>query len=77
MRFMDFDTVEKQALQLSPADRARLARELLDSLEALPPDESRRAWLDEAERRARQIDSGEVTLVPADEVAEEARALLK
>jgi len=33
--------------------------------------------LNEAARRARQIDSGEVALIPADEVTEEARALVQ
>jgi hypothetical protein len=74
---MDFDSVEKQALSLSTDDRARLAQELLESLDTLPPDELRKLWLDEAERRATQIDRGEAVLVSGDEVARKARALLK
>jgi hypothetical protein len=74
---MDFDSVEKEALSLSTDDRARLAQELLESLDTLPPDELRKLWLDEAERRAAQIDRGEAVLVSGDEVARKARALLK
>jgi hypothetical protein len=42
-----------------------LVRELLEGL-----------WLEEAARRAGQIDSGAVALVPADEVSRKARTLL-
>ena len=74
---MDFAAVEEQALSLSAEDRARLAHELLDSLERLPPAELNKLWLDEAERRAAQLDRGEAVLVPAEEVARKAQALLK
>ena len=74
---MDFAAIEKQALSLSVEDRARLAQELLGSLETLSADEHRSLWLNEAVRRAEQIDRGESVLVPAEEVARKARALLK
>ena len=74
---MDFASVEEQALSLSAEDRARLAHELLDSLERLAPAELHKLWLDEAERRAGQLDRGEVELVSAAEVARKAQALLK
>jgi putative addiction module component (TIGR02574 family) len=72
---MDVDTLEKEALRLPAEERARLARQLLSSLDELPPEDLDRLWLDEAERRAAQIDSGEVTLVSAEEVDRKARAL--
>jgi hypothetical protein len=74
---MDFDALEKKALSLVPEERARLASGLLDSLDNLPPAESRQLWLDEARRRAQQIDNGEVELIAAEEVARKAQALLK
>lgn len=77
MQRMDFDDVEKKALGLSPRDRDRLARDLLDSLEPLAPEESRRLWLDEAERRASELDRGSSAPIPAEEVAKKARTLLK
>ncbi|MGH8227254.1 MAG: addiction module protein [Steroidobacteraceae bacterium] len=74
---MDVESLEREALQLSAEDRARLARELLDSLDELSPDELDRLWFEEADRRAAQIDAGEVELVSAEEVDQKARALLR
>jgi putative addiction module component (TIGR02574 family) len=74
---MDIDALEREVLSLPPEDRARLARELLDSLEDLSPEELERLWLDEAERRAAEIDAGEVELVSSEEVDQKALALLR
>jgi putative addiction module component (TIGR02574 family) len=74
---MDFEHVEKQALSLPAAERARLAHELLDSIDNMSREEVRKLWLDEAERRAAEIDSGASTLIPGDEVSRKARALLR
>ena len=57
--------------------RAKLARELLESLDALPAEALDQMWLDEAGRRAMQIDSGDVQLISAEEVDRKARALLR
>ena len=73
---MDFATLEKQALGLPAEARARLAQELLGSLDELSPQEHRALWLAEAHRRAAQIDRGEAVLVASEEVARKARALL-
>ncbi len=74
---MDLKALTVLALQLPLEERARLVQELLESFEALPKSEVDRLWLDEAERRAAQLDRGEAQLVPADEVLRKARALLK
>lgn len=74
---MDRKSVEKQALGLPAPDRARLAHKLLESLDSLSEYEREQLWLDEAARRAAQLDSGEVQLSPGEEVARKARALLK
>ncbi len=74
---MDFKSVEKQALGLPVPQRAKLAQELLASLDTLTPSEREQLWLDEAERRAKQLDSGEVVLVPREEVARKAGELLR
>jgi len=55
----------------------RLASELLESLDGLPQQDADRLWLEEAMRRAAQLDSGEVQLVNSDEVDRKARALLQ
>lgn len=69
--------LEKQARELPKEDRARLALTLIESLD--PPDEGdvESAWLAEIERRCREIERGEVQLIPADQVMAEARRLLK
>ena len=74
---MDIEALEREALKLPAEDRARLARELLDSLDKLPPQELDRLWLDEASRRAAEIDAGEVQLVSSEDVDRKARALLR
>lgn len=74
---MKIETIENEALRLSPAERAGLARKLLLSLESLNDDEINQAWLVEADRRARELDSGDVKPVSAEVVREKARALLR
>jgi hypothetical protein len=73
---MDSKSVEQQALGLPAPDRAKLAQKLLESLDDLSDAEREKLWLDEAARRAAQIDSGEVALIPGSEVARKARALV-
>jgi putative addiction module component (TIGR02574 family) len=74
---MDPMTVEHEALRLPPADRAKLAQKLLLSLDALSEEELEQAWLHEADRRARELDRGEVQPIPAEEVRQKARTLLR
>jgi putative addiction module component (TIGR02574 family) len=74
---MDFKTIEDDALHLQPEDRAKLAQRLLLSLDLLSDTEIEESWLVEAQRRAREIDRGEVQPVPAEEVMRKARALLR
>jgi len=68
--------VRDAALRLEPEQRARLAALLIESLEdveAVDESEIERLWLAEAEERCRQIDAGEVQLIPAAEVLESLR----
>lgn len=74
---MDTKTLEHEALRLLPEERAKLAQKLLLSLEAPPRSEAERAWLDEAERRARDLDEGTVQPIPAEEVRRKAQSLLR
>ena len=74
---MDFKALENEVLSLPPDDRARLAHELIESLDSLSEAEVERLWLDEADRRAQQVDNGSATRVPGEEVARKARALLR
>jgi len=74
---MDLKAITDVALSLSVDQRARLAQQLLESLDELPGAEVGQLWREEAGRRADQIDRGEVTLSPAEEVLAKARALLE
>ena len=70
-------TVEQEALLLPPGDRAKLAQKLLLSLDTLSEEELEQAWLIEADRRARELDRGDVQPISAEEVRRRARALLR
>lgn len=74
---MDISLIEHEALLLPVSERAKLAHKLLLSLDTLSESEIEEAWLDEAERRANEIDQGLVRLIPAEEVSRKARNLLK
>ena len=74
---MDPQTVEHEALLLSLEDRAKLAQKLLLSLDSLSEEELEQAWLVDADRRARELDRGDVRPIPAEEVRRRARALLR
>lgn len=47
------------ALRLPPSDRANLARELLSSLDGLTESEVEALWVEEAERRLTELESGD------------------
>lgn len=69
--------IEKTILSLPPDERAALAYRILDSLEGFSDSEIEKAWMDEAERRWREIKGGKVRCMPAEEVLKRARAALK
>ena len=71
---MSIDEIKTEALKLSPASRASLARDLLASLETLSAAEIERLWIDEAVRRDEEIDRGAAQLQPADGVFARTRA---
>lgn len=74
---MDSTVIEREALHLPVAERAKLARSLLLSLDNMTETELHEAWLDEAQRRADEIDQGSIELISAEEVSAKARQLLK
>jgi putative addiction module component (TIGR02574 family) len=69
--------IYEAALKLDLRDRAELAHELLRSLDELSPEEIERLWLDEAERRLRELEEGRVQPIPGEQVLAEARARLR
>ncbi len=74
---MNIQTIRNEALSLPLHERAQLAEQLLASLEDLSEAETEQLWLEEAARRAAEMDQGLVQRIPADEVRQEALALLK
>jgi putative addiction module component (TIGR02574 family) len=68
---------ESKALKLPSKDRARLAERLISSLDPETDPEAQRLWLQEAERRLDELESGDVSGVPADRVFEKARSTLR
>lgn len=71
--------IEDDALRLPPEDRARLAVDLLASLEERveSPQEIEKLWLAEAERRFQELRDGVVQRIPAREVFAQLRAKLR
>ena len=66
--------LEHEVLKLDPPSRARLAEVLLRSLDELSEEEVETLWLDEAERRERAWNAGEVKGIPAEQVMRELRS---
>ena len=70
-------TLEQTVLGLPKNERAHLLHLLLDSLDIPSESDTQEAWLEEASRRAAEIDSGQVTLVSSEQLEREVQALLK
>jgi putative addiction module component (TIGR02574 family) len=69
-----------EALQLSPKQRARVAQELLTSLDDASPEDAvevERSWAEETRRRLAAIDAGRSKAVPWSKVRRELEADLR
>lgn len=69
--------LESKALNLPPKQRARLAERLISSLDQESDPGAQEFWLQEAERRLDELESGGVSGVSADQVFEKARSTLR
>ena len=69
--------IEEEIRALVPGEQERLLRALLKELDGPADPGVERAWLEEAQRRCRELDEGAVTPTLADEVFARARADLK
>jgi putative addiction module component (TIGR02574 family) len=74
---MKLKQIIDNALLLSEEERANLAMKLLLSLEGDSEGEIADQWLAEANRRARDLDNGNVQPISADDVRRKAQALLR
>ena len=68
--------LKEKASQLSETERAELALALIESLDGPPEPGVEEAWQVEIERRAAEIESGAVELIPGAEVFERLRRQL-
>jgi len=73
----NFKEIENSALKLDEKHRAELAKRLLLSLEDQIDEDIEQAWIDEINRRSKEVESGQVTLIPAEQVIEKARKILR
>ena len=72
--------IRDEALELPTKARAKLAHDLLVSLEDEPlesPENVEKAWAAEIDRRIKDVKEGRAKLIPADEVLRRVRASLK
>ncbi|HYV40883.1 MAG TPA: addiction module protein [Thermoanaerobaculia bacterium] len=67
------DELLETALKLPSRDRARLAGELIASLDGPPDEGAEEAWAAEIERRAAEVDSGKVKLLDWETVRDRAK----
>lgn len=74
---MNVQLIESELLKLPTSERARIAGELLRSLDDMSEAEIEAEWMLEAKRRSDEIDRGQAKLVTADELRREVRELLK
>ena len=77
MATVTVENVKKQALRLSASARAYLAETLLESLDEGEDFQIDEAWLAEAKRRGREIDSGRGRTVSGEEALRVLRRVRK
>ena len=69
--------IEAKIRSLSREDKTELIRALIAELDGPADPDVERAWLEEAQRRHREITEGKVQPVPGERVFENLRARLK
>ena len=69
--------IEREIRGLERDDQEQLLRALLEELDGPPDPDVERAWLEEAQRRSRELDTGAIDTIPAEEVFAGAREQLK
>lgn len=69
--------LEVRLLNLPADERARLAERLISSLDQETDPDAESLWIQEAERRLDELESGSVAGIPADQVFDKARSSLR
>lgn len=68
--------LKQEAAKLSEAERAELALSIIESLDAAADSGVEEAWRLEIERRAGEVERGQVELIPGDRVFKQLRRRL-
>lgn len=68
--------IESEIRGLGMLEKERLLRALLEELETAPDADAERAWLEECQRRSRELDAGVVSPIALEEVLRSVRAAL-
>jgi putative addiction module component (TIGR02574 family) len=66
-----------EGLEAAAQERARLAQRLISSLDPKADADVEKLWLQEAERRLRELQSGKIAGIPAEKVIRKARSTLR
>ena len=77
MRAVELDALKDAAMSLSEPERAKLARDLVASLDGPAEHAAAEAWDVEICRRINEIESGKAELFDIDEVLARARARIR
>lgn len=73
----DIDKLVAEARKLPDAERIQLVEQILATMDGGPSGAVAEAWIDEIERRSRQIERGEVQGVPWSEVKDRVRRRMR
>ena len=68
--------LKQEVLQLDPKEKAELARNILDDLDAVADKNTEKLWLEEVQRRYQAYLAGKSKAKPAQEVFDNARQRL-
>ena len=73
---MALQEIEAKIKKLDLKDRAALAKWIVESLDDLSEAEVEALWVEEAERRLDEMERGQVTEIPAEEVLRRVRDVI-
>ncbi len=71
------EKIEEEIRSLSAAEKIELLRSLIAELDAPADTDVERAWLEEAQRRHRELVEGKVKGIPGERVFEKLRSRLR
>ncbi len=74
---ISIEMITDAAMSLSSDARALLADRLVESLDPLTDLDIRAAWAEESSRRLAEVRTGKVSTIPAEEVLDRIRSLIR